>query len=177
MSLLMLTTIIIPIHKQPLIDRAKRLFIKGILLKIIFWMNYLVSDFGRSWVQPLLWYLVLGLFFSFLYFRNIIQNIPALCLITGTIVGFYCMMKFRMKVSRSLLIALVPSFFYYFSEAFIKKEYWELRFNQLLRFINPFNTTGLDDNEGRLIWWILFRIFSVFIIYQFIISLRRQTRR
>ena len=144
--------------------------------KIIFWMNYMVSDFGRSWVQPLLWYLVLGLFFSFLYLGNLLQNIPVLCLITGTIVGFYGLMKFRMKVTKSLLIALVPSFFYYFSEAFVKKEYWDLRFNQLLRFINPFDTIK-DINTGSLIWWIVFRLFAVFIIYQFIISLRRQTRR
>jgi hypothetical protein len=144
--------------------------------KIIFWMNYMVSDFGRSWVQPLLWYLVLGLFFSFLYLGNLLQNIPALCLITGTIVGFYGLMKFRMKVTKSLLIALVPSFFYYFSEAFVKKEYWDLRFNQLLRFINPFDTIK-DTNTGSLMLWIVFRLFAVFIIYQFIISLRRQTRR
>ncbi|NQV19407.1 MAG: hypothetical protein HQ534_12805 [Armatimonadetes bacterium] len=144
--------------------------------KIIFWMNYLVSDFGRSWILPLLWYLVLGLFFSFLYFGNLLQNIPALCLITVTIVGFYSMIKFKMKVPRSLLIALVPSFFYYFSEAFVKKEYWDLRFNQLLRFINPFDKIE-DTNTGRMIWWIVFRLIAVFIIYQFIISLRRQTRR
>ena len=42
------------------------------------------------------------------------------------------------------------------------------------KYLNPFNTTAGDWNP---IIWLIFKALSVFIIYQFIISLRRQTRR
>ena len=42
------------------------------------------------------------------------------------------------------------------------------------KYLNPFNTFA---GEWNPIIWLIFKALSVFIIYQFIISLRRQTRR
>ena len=41
-------------------------------------------------------------------------------------------------------------------------------------FVNPFN--NIPNAKNPLVWFI-FKVLSVFIIYQFIVSLRRQTRR
>ncbi|MCK4312836.1 MAG: hypothetical protein KAW88_08895, partial [Candidatus Cloacimonetes bacterium] len=46
--------------------------------------------------------------------------------------------------------------------------------NQFFKYLNPFNTS---PGEWNSIIWFVFKALSVFIIYQFIISLRRQTRR
>ena len=46
--------------------------------------------------------------------------------------------------------------------------------NQYFEYLNPFNTSA---GEWNPIIWLIFKALSVFIIYQFIISLRRQTRR
>ena len=46
-------------------------------------------------------------------------------------------------------------------------------FNQFFEYLNPFNTSPI----GTTIIWFGFKVLSVFFIYQFIISLRRQTRR
>ena len=46
--------------------------------------------------------------------------------------------------------------------------------NEFFVYINPFNTSPGNWNPGC---WLIFKALSVFLIYQFIISLRRQTRR
>ncbi|MCK4654751.1 MAG: pentapeptide repeat-containing protein [Candidatus Cloacimonetes bacterium] len=46
--------------------------------------------------------------------------------------------------------------------------------NQFFKYLNPFNTSA---GEWNPVIWLVFKALSIFIIYQFIISLRRQTRR
>ena len=46
--------------------------------------------------------------------------------------------------------------------------------NLYFKYLNPFNTSA---GEWNPVIWLIFKGLSVFIIYQFIISLRRQTRR
>lgn len=46
--------------------------------------------------------------------------------------------------------------------------------NEFFVYINPFNTSAGKWNPTI---WLIFKALSIFIIYQFIISLRRQTRR
>jgi hypothetical protein len=46
--------------------------------------------------------------------------------------------------------------------------------NQFFEYLNPFNTSAGEWNPTI---WLIFKALSIFIIYQFIISLRRQTRR
>ena len=45
---------------------------------------------------------------------------------------------------------------------------------QFFKYLNPFNTSA---GEWNPVIWLVFKALSIFIIYQFIISLRRQTRR
>ncbi len=104
--------------------------------KIIFWMNYLVSDFGRNWLKPLRWFFLTG-FIAFV-FSN------------------FCKIISYFKETSEINLTIL----------------WNA-INQFFEYLNPFNTSPI----GNPIIWFGFKVLSVFFIYQFIISLRRQTRR
>jgi len=143
--------------------------------RVVFWLNEKVSNFSQSWILPLAWYSVFGFLFAFIYYFNsrifLFQGFISASILLISIVLFCNDIRELSDFKKTMKLLTIISGLNYFmnvpSESLIK----------LFKFINPFNTSGLDDNDGRLIWWILFRIISVFIIYQFIISLRRQTRR
>lgn len=143
--------------------------------KFIFGINYLISDFSRDWVLPLIWYFVFGFLFSFIYYLDLTifkhQGFISSFLLFLSIIFFVLDFKKFNSFRKTLKILLLTSGLNYFMNV------TKASFEKLFLFINPLNTSGLEDNKPRLIWWILFRIISVFIIYQFIISLRRQTRR
>jgi len=50
---------------------------------------------------------------------------------------------------------------------------WKLIFNEILLYANPFNT----KLKGSALLWILHKSFSTYFIYQFVVALRRQTKR
>lgn len=50
-------------------------------------------------------------------------------------------------------------------------------FNDLLRFVNPFEREADEDFQDGYYIWFLHKVFSGFVIYHFIVALRRQTKR
>lgn len=145
--------------------------------KFIFWMNYLVSDFGRSWVQPLLWYVTLGLFFSSLYHGDHIYTFMISCYFIVLHIGLGWMIHVGVKVIRVLKLAFLNLLIFdYIRTIKDYKGFWS-RLCRSITFMNPFDTNKDEPEDGIIGWWILFRLFALFIIYQFIISLRRQTKR
>jgi hypothetical protein len=143
--------------------------------RVIFWLNEKVSNFSQSWILPLAWYCIFGFLFAFIYYFNssifLFQGFISTMLLFLSIILFVLDFKKSKDFKRNLNLLFVTSGLNYFMNVTSES------LTKLFKFINPFNTSGLIDNEPQLIWWILFRIISIFIIYQFIISLRRQTRR
>ena len=143
--------------------------------RVIFWLNEKVSNFPQNWILPLAWYFVFGFLFAFVYNSEStifkFQGFISTLILFLSIILFGLDFKKLKDFKRNLNLLIVTSGLNYFMN--VPKASLE----KLFLFINPLNTSGLIDNKPRLIWWILFRIISVFIIYQFIISLRRQTRR
>ncbi len=155
--------------------------------KFVFNISYLISDFSRDWVLPIIWFFVFGFLFAFIYYLNIAdinnQNFVAWgALLLSITIYSYDYFAFNNIRSSLFLLFLVSGINYFMNTQTesIKK---------LIFFMNPLNTSGLNNNDAclntsdlnycdeRLIWWILFRIISIFIIYQFVTALRRQTRR
>ena len=160
-------------YKNELFHNTKLL--EKLLDKIIFFLNNIISNFSQNWGLPLLWYFIFGFTFAFLYYSDfeIISHysIPA-CMFFVWSGLFFFIEYFKYDSTKfSIISLLLSSCLNYFHNV------RNSSISQFITFVNPFNTSGLEGNEARLIWWILFRMISVFAIYQFIISLRRQTRR
>jgi hypothetical protein len=143
--------------------------------RFVFDINYLISDFSRNWLLSLGWFLIFGFLFASIYFLKIdqinSQNIVAwVVFLISTVIYFYDFYKYNNVKSFLTFLVIISGINYFMN---VTKD----PLDNLFIFTNPLNTSGIEDNDGRLIWWILFRIISVFVIYQFITALRRQTRR
>lgn len=103
--------------------------------KIVFFINEKVSNFSQSWLRPLIWFFIVGLFFFLLSYIDKINSVT-------------------------------------YTNISLKNIGYNI--NEFFKFINPFKTVNNNDFS---VWWLLNKILSVYIIYQFIVSLRKQTRR
>ncbi len=150
---------------------------KHIQDKIIFNLNRGVSNFSQSWISPLGWFLTIGLIFYFISKNN---NIRLFELIGVSIFSISLVLYFDIifliedcncKVNKffwCLFITSIFTFIYFFNLSSY--------LNDFLEFINPIPFSN-SINEYPPLIWIVFKALSTFIIYQFIVSLRRQTRR
>lgn len=139
--------------------------------KIVFFLNELISDFGRSWFQSLIWF-----FFISLIFFNLIEalkqeydnsfyivNIGLLAIILWAVK--IIINKLRFKIN---FIPHIISIIYLYC-----LPYGNL--NDISNFVNPASYDDYKDNFASL--WALHKAFLSVIIYHFTISLRRQTKR
>lgn len=53
----------------------------------------------------------------------------------------------------------------------------QVSFNELFQFINPFETNYTDGNRIIYGWWLLHKIGLSFLLYHFVVALRRQMKR
>ena len=105
--------------------------------RFTFCINEKVSNFSQSWLRPLIWFFIVGIFFFLL----------------SNIVNIISFNYTHIHISIKNIFNLITNF---------------------CEFINPFQAV---QNNNFSIWWLLNKIFSFIILYQFIVALRRQTRR
>ena len=144
--------------------------------RVIFWLNEKVSNFSQSWILPLGWFFTIGLILYIFSQININQFheligfgtfIIFLIIFTLLFLSEICNFKIN-KLFWCSFVTSISSFIYFLNLSYLK---------DFVIFINPFNPFSNSIDEYRPSIWIIFKALSAFIIYQFIISLRRQTRR
>jgi len=147
--------------------------------KLIFLFGKKLSNFGQSWFLPFLWILIFNLFF-YVYIhlaKDISINIPIsfVIIITSWIfigklpyelsskkeINFYTMQHMSIILALSLIIYLF--------------EFGSL--NDLAIFMNIKIPIKDSIYDNFLYIWMLNKFITGFIVYHFIIALRRQTRR
>lgn len=150
--------------------------------KLIFWINENISDFSRSWFLPLVWFVMIGVLFVFgiqvydhglksIYFKNIFY--PSLVVgIISSIIGLLLSELFhkrkRLVIVYSFEIFTVIMFLYYgYLSGFNP-------FNEFADFMNP---KIQDQYKPYSFFWFLHKALIGFIIYHFVVALRRQTTR
>jgi len=145
--------------------------------KFIFYLNEKTSNFSQSWILPLGWFLTIGLFF---YVLSNINNIRLFEFIVVSIFSLSLVLYYHFifliedckckanKLFWSSFITSILTFIYFFNLS--------SDIDDFLEFINPIPFSNSINDYPPFIW-IIFKALSAFIIYQFIVSLRRQTRR
>ena len=148
-------------------------------LKLIFLFGRKLSNFGQSWFLPFLWILLSNLFFYvYIYLaKDASINIPIsfIILITSWIfvgrlpyelslekeINFYAMQHISIVLALSLIIYLF--------------KFGSL--NDLAIFMNIKMPSKDSIYADFLHIWLINKFITGFIVYHFIIALRRQTRR
>lgn len=149
--------------------------------KLVFFLHEKVSNFSQSWFLPLTWFIVLGIGFSlykiartstFEPFQDWDLLMPTL-LISSWIIGKLLSDTIEIFKNTQLEFyspSILLIIFYLFSV--------NNPLNEFAKIVNPLGI--IRDNEvykGSEFIWFLHKILMTFIIYQFIVALRRQTKR
>lgn len=101
----------------------------------VFKISDLSSRFSRNWLLPLIWFVIISLFFF--------------------------------KFEKDIKITIDISSFNF--------DLWKANAQDFLKYINLFETK--PDGEYNVFLWIPHRVISLYLVYQFIIAARRQTKR
>lgn len=150
--------------------------------KFIFWINENISDFSKSWFLPLIWFVMIGILFVFgiqiyehgiksIHFKNIFY--PSLIggiisLIISLFISELFHKRKRLIVVYSFEIFILAMFLYYgYLSGFNP-------FNEFADFMNP---KIQDRYKPYSFFWFLHKALIGFIMYHFIVALRRQTTR
>jgi len=147
--------------------------------KLIFLFGKKLSNFGQSWFLPLLWIMIFNLFFfaSIHLAKDISINIPISFVILITCWIFIGRLPYELSLKKetnfytmqhiSIILALSMIIYLF--------EFGSL--NDLAIFMNIKMPSKDSIYSNFLYIWLLNKFITGFIVYHFIIALRRQTRR
>jgi uncharacterized protein YjbI with pentapeptide repeats len=158
---------------------------------IVFKIHDIASNHSQNWTLPLFWILIISYIYTYIFnflddkekYMCIIDNISQNSIISSIYIndnlfllfGLFCIMLLPKIVAdivlnknSYLLIILFSSFLYiYFTKDFT--------FSLVSNNINPFS---IITEKGHLSFYeLLYRVLIAYLIYQFIISIRQNTRR
>ena len=139
---------------------------KNIIDWIIFKLHGLSSNHSQDPISPVLWILNIAFIFSLstssLELDNILANITILVILIG--IGMYMRIKSNFYLNIILVgNLLMPAFISY------------ITFTTIADKVNPFSI--MTSKDPITFGLLLFKITIAYLIYQFIISVRQNTRR
>ena len=135
---------------------------KNIFEWFIFKAHGIASNHSQDWILPMLWIFTVGLIYSMyvstFHHNNILANISILTVIVLFFINNNAILKIVLGINLIILLLL----------AYISLD-------KIADKINPFSImTGKDPMTFGL---LLFKITIAYLIYQFIVSVRQNTRR
>lgn len=149
--------------------------------KLIFHLNEKISDFSRSWFLPLVWFLIVSVMFTLgiQIHKHGLENISLINLVMmpTIIIAILIISLFLKEIFGKKNIYLYIYFFelslliLYLSYGYVNN------FNPFNEFANFINPRIHKCYENYSFFWFLHKTISGFIIYHFVIALRRQTKR
>jgi len=151
--------------------------------RFMFWINEQLSGFGSNWLLPVIWYILISLWFILyvkvqVYLNVDIDYITTIKLLTlsdlliplSTIMLLLVFIAYKF-VSNKLILTLAISMTIYLLHAYLNNYH---ALNEFSDFINlKFN----NEYKGFSFVWFLHKLITGFIIYHLVVSLRRKTKR
>lgn len=144
--------------------------------KLIFLINEKLSNFGTDWLLSVMWYILVTVLFILLTKINLTADtiVPVMILWIFSELFIYSFRNKKLivhilnyKLEYSLLVLLI---IYYMYSNF-------LGFNPFNEFASFVNIKFNNKYEGCSFIWFLHKVITGFIIYHFIVALRRKTKR
>ena len=149
--------------------------------KLVFLLHENISNYSQTWVLPLVWFFVVGISFTLLKIIHTTEFEPfkrweillPILLVFAYVIGRGSterIQRFKDAKLQFYFPSIVLILFFIF---FVNNP-----LNEFANLINPFRSLTNDENyKGLEFLWFLHKSITAFIIYQFIVTLRRQTRR
>jgi len=147
--------------------------------KLIFLFGKKLSNFGQSWFLPFLWILISNLFFYvYVYLaQNVSCNIPFSFIILITSWTFIGRLPYKLSIGKEINFYTMQHISIILALSLIIYLFKFGSLNDLSIFMNIKMPSNDSVYANFLHIWMLNKFITGFIVYHFIIALRRQTRR
>ncbi|PLX68556.1 MAG: hypothetical protein C0603_05230 [Denitrovibrio sp.] len=168
----------------------KSWFTKHIRDKFIFWLGEKTSNFAQDWTKPIYWMLMLAcynLLFSAVVKCEHLQLLnKTFALSSATVMPLlliilliYGLKKIPEPVYSLLTLAtIVGVTFGIYGYTFVSENFFtSYILYPLERLLAVFNPLDKKSTEGHPILWFFSKAIFAFLIYQFVVATRRQTKR
>lgn len=149
--------------------------------KLIFHLNEKISDFSRSWFLPLIWFMVVSVMFTLgiqIHKHGSVNVLLSNLLMMPTMIIAILIISLFLKEIFGKKNIYIYIYFFELSLLVLYLSYGYVNhfnpFNEFANFINP-KIHKCYENYSFL--WFLHKALSGFIIYHFVVALRRQTKR
>jgi hypothetical protein len=138
--------------------------------KFLFFLNEKISDFGRSWFLSILWFIFISLLavMGIKFYQHPTLDIDYhtyIILLTSFMSLPYVI--YKKKISSVVVVLLSLYMLHAYSNLY----------NPFNEFANFLNLQIHEDYKPYSFVWFIHKLFTSFIIYHFIIALKRQTKR
>lgn len=138
--------------------------------KFVFFLNEKISDFGRSWFLSVLWFVFISLFIVIGIKFHQKPTLDKAYYIYMVYLIFLMSVPYFIYKKKILSIVVILFSFYMFHS-------YSNSYNPFNEFANFTNLKIHKNYESYSSVWFIHKLLTSFIIYHFIIALRRQTKR
>ena len=151
---------------------SQSLSINNFLDKIVFFFNEKTSNHGLNWALPIYWMIFIGLFYSSYFYTSNFNLLESLLFWISILSSIYIFLKFKITKIKKYFFAFLPSFLFYSVITWFNNDFG---FDSIFKFLNIISFE--KDINISLAESTISKAIMAYLIYQFVISLRKDTRK
>lgn len=140
--------------------------------KMVFFFNEKTSNHGLNWALPIYWMIFIGLFYSSYFYTSNFNLLESLLFWISILSSIYIFLKFKITKIKKYLFALFPPFLFYSLIVCFNSDFG---FDSIFKFLNIISFE--KDINISLTESTISKTIMAYLIYQFVVSLRKDTRK
>jgi len=159
-------------HSYEMMARKKELKKENINDRIIFKLNEQVSNHGLNWNLPLFWMIFIGLYFSGLMYSSEFTKDSIILFTISTTISCVALVLLKFDDIGRYIVALIPAIGFYLFMC----HYPNFDSNNIIKFLSIIHFEKSNSNIS-LTESSISKLIMGYLIYHFIITIRKDTRK
>lgn len=146
--------------------------LENILDKTIFLFNEKTSNHGLNWLLPIYWMFFIGFYYSAYFYSKNFNFLLSILFWISIISSIYYLVKAQKSLLNKYILSLVPALLFYIIIVYTCNDFG---IDSIFKFLNIINFK--EDQNISLAENTISKVIMGYLIYQFIISIRKDTRK
>lgn len=157
--------------KKKELDKAPN-NLENILDKTIFLFNEKTSNHGLNWILPIFWMFFIGLYYSTYFYSGNFNFLLSILFWISIVSSTYFLIKSENKLLTNYILSLIPASLFYIIVVYTLNDF---EIDSIFKFLNIINFK--EDENISLSENTISKVIMGYLIYQFIVSIRKDTRK
>lgn len=144
----------------------------NLLDKIVFFFNEKTSNHGLNWLLPIFWMIFIGLYYSSYFYSDSFNFFEVILFWAAITSSIYILFQEQTIKLKKYLLSLIPAFLFYSLIVCFNNNFGAdtiFKFLNIISFEKDANISLMENTLSKAI--------MAYLIYQFVVSLRKDTRK